>query len=235
MTLSHHIAEDLRRNGVPADRIRVVPPFVPPSPVVRAPRRPHDAVKLLFLGRLEPLKGVRQLLDALGPLAERLARPVSLVVAGDGGEREALEAYAGSLFAFDGRVQVRFTGWQVQSGRARLLAEADALVVPSVWPEPFGLVGLEAAAAGVPAVAFAVGGVPEWLRDGENGCLAPAEGARPALLAEAIARCVSSPGDLARLSAGARAVAAQWSIERHVTMLDGALALARQFTVSRAS
>jgi glycosyltransferase involved in cell wall biosynthesis len=235
MTLSHHMAEELQRNGVPAERIRVVPPFVQPSPVVRAPRRPHEAAKLLFLGRLEPLKGVRQLLDALGPLADRLARPVSLVVAGDGGERDALEAHAASLFTFDGRIQVRFTGWQVQSGRGRLLAEADALVVPSVWPEPFGLVGLEAASAGVPAVAFAVGGIPEWLRDGENGCLAPANGARPALLAEAIARCVASPGDLARLSAGARAAAAQWTIERHLAMLDGALALAQELRVSRAS
>ena len=235
MTLSHHMAEELQRNGVPAERIRIVPPFVQPSPVVRAPRRPHDAAKLLFLGRLEPLKGVRQLLDALSPLAERLGRPVSLVIAGDGGERDALEAYAASLFAFDGRIQVRFTGWQVQSGRARLLAEADALVVPSIWPEPFGLVGLEAAAAGVPAVAFAVGGIPEWLRDGENGCLAPAEGARPALLAEAIARCVGSPGDLARLSAGARTVAAQWTIDRHMAMLDGALSLAQELRVSRAS
>jgi glycosyltransferase involved in cell wall biosynthesis len=235
MTLSHHMAEELRRNGVPAERIRVVPPFVQPSPVVRAPRRPHEAAKLLFLGRLEPLKGVRQLLDALSHVADRLARPVSLVVAGDGAERDALEAHAASLFTFDGRIQVRFTGWQVQSGRARLLAEADALVVPSVWPEPFGLVGLEAASAGVPAVAFAVGGIPEWLRDGENGCLAPADGARPALLAEAIARCVASPGDLARLSAGARAVAAQWTIERHLAMLDGALALAQELRVSRAS
>jgi glycosyltransferase involved in cell wall biosynthesis len=235
MTLSYHMAEELQRNGVPAERIRVVPPFVQPSPVVRAPRRPHEAAKLLFLGRLEPLKGVRQLLDALGPLADRLTRPVSLVVAGDGGERDALEAHAASLFTFDGRIQVRFTGWQVQSGRARLLAEADALVVPSVWPEPFGLVGLEAASAGVPAVAFAVGGIPEWLRDGENGCLAPADGARPALLAEAIARCVASPGDLARLSAGARAVAAQWTIERHLAMLDEALALAQELRVSRAS
>ena len=235
MTLSQHMAEELRRNGVPADRIRVVPPFVLPSPVVRAPRRPHDAAKLLLLGRLEALKGVRQLLDSLGPLADRLGRPVSLVIAGDGGERNALEAYAASLFAFEGRIQVRFTGWQVHSGRARLLAEADALVVPSVWPEPFGLVGLEAAAAGVPAVAFAVGGIPEWLRDGENGCLAPAEGARPALLAEAIARCVGSPADLARLSAGARAAAAQWTIDRHLAMLDGVLALAQEPRVSRAS
>ena len=69
-------------------------------------------------------------------------------------------------------VSIEFAGWQDETGRARLLADADALVVPSIWPEPFGLVGLEAAAAGVPAIAFRVGGIPEWLHDGENGCLA---------------------------------------------------------------
>ena len=47
------------------------------------------------------------------------------------------------------------------------------LVVPSVWPEPFGSVGMAAARCGVPAAAFAVGGIPQWLHDGVNGHLAP--------------------------------------------------------------
>jgi len=236
MALSHHMAGELRCNGVPADRVYVVPPFVTASSVVRTPRTAGGDVRLLFLGRLEPLKGARQLLDALTPLADRLSRPVSLVIAGDGTERHALETHASSRFTVEGRVRVRFTGWQGEGARGRLLTDADALVVPSLWPEPFGLVGLEACAAGLPVVAFAAGGIPEWLKEGENGCLAPAEGARPELLADAIARCVASPQVLAALSAGARAAAAQWTIERHMTRLEQVLSLAvKPAVVSQAS
>ena len=53
-----------------------------------------------------------------------------------------------------------------------LLASAGLLVVPSLWPEPFGLVGFEAAAHGVPVAGFRVGGIPEWLIDGVTGHLA---------------------------------------------------------------
>jgi glycosyltransferase involved in cell wall biosynthesis len=80
-------------------------------------------------------------------------------------------------------------------------------VVPSLWPEPFGLVGLEAARLSVPAVAFDVGGVTEWLKDGVNGFLAPGDPPTAQGLAGAIARCFSAPGQMATLRAGARAVA----------------------------
>ena len=93
-------------------------------------------------------------------------------------------------------------------------------MVPSVWPEPFGLVGLEAAAAGVPAVAYTSGGIPEWLQDGENGCLARAQDTSPALLADAIVRCVADPAELRRLSEGARRSASAWTLGLHVTRLD---------------
>lgn len=221
MTLSEHMASEMRRNGVPAGRVHVVPPFVAPFAGARGPRLGDGTIRLLFLGRLEPLKGARQLLLSLPAVLDRLDRPVSLVVAGDGAERESLETQAASLSASEPRIRIRFTGWQGEAARARLLAEADALVVPSLWPEPFGLVGLEAAAAGVPAVAFASGGIPEWLHEGVNGCLAPPDGARSALLAEAIARCVGSADVLARLAAGARESAARWTIERHMAGLHG--------------
>ena len=79
-----------------------------------------------------------------------------------------------------------------ETGKNALFASAALLVVPSVWPEPFGLVGLEAGAHGVPAVAFETGGVGEWLRDGTNGLMA---GRRPAVepLARAIAAALADP------------------------------------------
>ena len=67
---------------------------------------------------------------------------------------------------------------------------ADLLVVPSLWPEPFGLVGLEAARHRLPVAAFAVGGIPDWLRPGVNGYLAPGDPPTPGGLADAIIACL---------------------------------------------
>ena len=221
VTLSDHMAEELRRNGVEGPRIHVVPPFVVPVCCGHGtPRRlSRETIRLLYMGRLEPLKGVRQLLLALPHVVSRSGRAVRLTVAGDGSQARPLAKLAASLRAADERIHVAFIGWQQDAAKARLFAEADALVMPSIWPEPFGLTGLEAATAGVPAVAFATGGIPEWLRDGENGSLAPAAGGCPERLADAIVRCVESPEQLARLSDGARRSAARWTLQRHLAGL----------------
>ena len=220
VTLSHHMADEMRRNGVPSDRVHVVPPFVSADVPQDFDREDGDTCRLLYLGRLERLKGVMHLLDALPVVWRALKRPLHVTVAGDGAERQTLEEQAARIIRAHAGITVQFAGWQGDSGRARLFAEADALVVPSIWPEPFGLVGLEAAAAGVPAVAFATGGIPEWLHDGENGCLAPARGASSDLLAAAIIRCIGIPGELRRLSDGARRSSAAWTLGRHVAALD---------------
>lgn len=226
VTLSAHMRDELLRHGLSPARVHVLPPFA--APAESAPGSTSEAgsaVRLLFVGRLEPLKGVDRLLDALPLVVSRLG-PVSLTVAGDGAERPALEAQARRAGRRDPRVAVRFAGWQQPDGLARLLAESDAIVVPSLWPEPFGLVGLEAAAAGVPAVAFASGGIVDWLKDDVTGCLAPAAGARPEALADAIVRCVGNRDVRARLAQGARERASHLTVERHLAALDGVLSKA---------
>jgi glycosyltransferase involved in cell wall biosynthesis len=95
----------------------------------------------------------------------------------------------------------------------------DLLVVPSLWPEPLGLIGLEAAACGVPAAAFDVGGIGEWLRDGVNGHLAPANPARPETLAAAIVECLRDPDTHSALSRGAFEIASRHSMGAHVAAL----------------
>jgi glycosyltransferase involved in cell wall biosynthesis len=72
----------------------------------------------------------------------------------------------------------------------------------------------------VPAAAFAVGGIPEWLADGVNGRLAPAGPPRAAGLATAIAACLRDPAEHARLRAGARAAAARLGFAEHATRLE---------------
>lgn len=222
VAFSTHMKEELVRHGL--ERVVVIPPFVTSAAILPREASGLEAVRLLYLGRLETLKGPGRLIDALPLLAAKLSRPVELTIAGEGSDRSALETQATGIG--DPRVAVLFAGWQDADGRARLLSRADALVLPSLLPEPFGLVGLEAAAAGVPSVAFDSGGVRDWLRDGETGCLAPASGGRADLLADAVARCTGDPVVRGRLAASARAAAARWSIDRHMSALEPVLAAA---------
>jgi len=227
VTLSEHMRDEMLRQGLSRSRLHVIPPFVAvPDAQPTIPTSAGPTTRLLFLGRLEPLKGVARLLDALPLVAAAIARPVSLTIAGEGGDRALLENRARRIETAEPRVSVRFAGWQQAEGRGRLLAETDAIVVPSLWPEPFGLVGLEAGAAGVPAVAFAAGGIVDWLKDDATGTLAAADGARPQALAEAIVRCVGNPDVRARLGRAARAFAAAWTIDRHLGALDAVLSQA---------
>ena len=107
--------------------------------------------------------------------------------------------------------------------RTRLFGDAHLLVVPSLWPEPFGLIGLEAAACGVPAAAFDVGGISEWLHDGVSGYLAPANPPPAAALAAAIVKCLRDRPTHDALSQGALEIASRHSMDAHVTALLGVL------------
>jgi glycosyltransferase involved in cell wall biosynthesis len=98
--------------------------------------------------------------------------------------------------------------------------------VPSVWPEPFGLVGLEAAVFGVPAVAFDVGGIREWLTDGASGRLVTR--GDTAAMGDAIAALLRDSSERARLGAGARAASARLSPEAHLARLEAVLDGARR-------
>ena len=91
-----------------------------------------------------------------------------------------------------GRRHLRRVRRLAPPGRPHVVCLDDVVVMPSLWPEPFGLVGLEANRRGVPVVAFATGGIPEWLHDGVNGCLAPGDPPTADGLADALIRCIRS-------------------------------------------
>jgi glycosyltransferase involved in cell wall biosynthesis len=99
------------------------------------------------------------------------------------------------------------------------MKKSALLVVPSLWPEPFGLVGLEAGLLGLPAAAFAVGGIPEWLSNGVNGFLAPGDPPTAAGLAQAIANCLQDANQYARLRQGAQMMAQRYTMKAHLDKL----------------
>jgi len=212
---SRHMHQEYRRQGIPADRLHVLP--LPPPGIERDPDPPtarSPAGRLLMVGRLTDLKGGHLLLEALPLAAEQLGMPLSLTVAGDGPERQHLEHRARER-----KLQVHFAGWVDATTRNRLMRQADLLVLPSAWPEPWGLAGLEAACVGVPAVAFAAGGIPEWLVPGESGELAPADPPTARGLAAAIVRALADPDHYARLCRGAWQGVERYTMERHAESL----------------
>ena len=178
---SAHMKREYVRNGAAAARVYVNPLF--PTEAIDAPAPPfrRRAGIVAFAARMTALKGGDVLIRAVAEASARLGAPLRLTMMGDGPQRPAWER-----LARDRGLDCTFTGWQSGAARWRWLAEATVLAVPSTWPEPFGLVGLEAAALGVPAVAFDVGGVREWLRPGENGYLAAGNPPSAAAFADAL-------------------------------------------------
>jgi glycosyltransferase involved in cell wall biosynthesis len=191
-------------------------PPVRPAEAADALGSVHRPLRVLFLGRMTRLKGGDVLIRAAAE-AKHSGTHVRLTMAGDGPQRDEWHDLARRL-----GVDASFTGWLDDAKRTSALEDADVLAVPSVWPEPFGLVGPEAGACGVPAVAFDVGGIREWLHDGKNGWLVPGR-PKPDTLAAVLVRIARDPQALARMATGARAAAAQLSLARHVSALEEVL------------
>ena len=211
---SEHMADEYARHGVARNRLAMLPLFSATT-VRDTDTSSRDSV--LFLGRMTDLKGGDLLIRAVSRAAQRIGRPIPLVLAGDGPQRHAWE----QLASREG-VDASFPGWLDADRRAAALARAIVLAVPSVWPEPFGLVGLEAAAMGVPAVAFDTGGIRQGLRDRVSGLLVPPSGGYSAFAA-ALAEILEQPILRARLSGGALAAAREMSAGAHITGLERVL------------
>ena len=213
---SGHMRNEYIAHGLPADAVHAIPLFAASGSPPRE-RTTGPAIDVLFLGRMTDLKGPSLLLDAVARASRALGRPVSIVMAGDGPLMGSLRRRAAALSG----VEAQFPGWVDALARAALFARTTLLAVPSVWPEPFGLVGLEAAAHGVPSVAFDVGGIREWLADGVNGRLIAAGDI--AAMSDVIAALLRDPASRARLGEGARAAAARFSADAHLSRLEAVL------------
>jgi glycosyltransferase involved in cell wall biosynthesis len=173
--------------------------------------------RVVFAGRIVRPKGVGVLI--------RAAREVDgeFILCGDGRELDGMRELARSLGVEE---RVRFTGWLDAGQLATELAEASVVVMPSLWPEPFGIVGIEAFAAGRPAIASATGGIEDWLEDGVNGLSVPPADA-PAL-AGALNELLADPDRQRRMGlAGKEMVARRFSGEQHVSALLAAYRTAR--------
>jgi glycosyltransferase involved in cell wall biosynthesis len=215
---SAHMRDEYVNNGADARNVHVNPLFVSGTPLARE-RAPDVPPSVVFLGRMTRLKGGDMLVRAIATASARLGTPIHLTMLGDGPERAAWERLASHL-----NVTATFTGWLSGDERWRWIQRATLLAVPSVWPEPFGLVGLEAARLGVPAIAFDVGGIREWLTPGENGYLVAGDPPRPSAFADGLVTALRDPGTLREMGERAPATVRRLSLDRHLDRLEDILA-----------
>jgi D-inositol-3-phosphate glycosyltransferase len=209
-----------RLYGADPGRIEIVPPGVVHAFFSPGPRQgaraalAHldlgDGPMLLFVGRIQPLKGLDVAVRALGALEDR--RAVLVVVGGASGrdgrlEVERIDKLAASLGLSD---RIRFTDPQPHHLLSTYYRAADVVLVPS-RSESFGLVALEAAACGTPVVAAAVGGLRTLVEHGRTGFLV--EGRDPEVFAAYTEQILTNPAlgrELAVAAAG-RARNFTWS------------------------
>ena len=175
-----------------------------------------------YLGTLGPWKGVEQLLAAFALLrADPGMADLRLLIAGRGDEhyeRALKQRFEGPACTFLGQVKPK-----------QLLSQLDALVVPSLWHEPLGMVSVEALMAGVPVIAAMRGGIPETVRHEDNGLLY--DPAQPGALEACMRRLAQQADLLPRLAARSVASVARFTdVQR---MLDEYVALYEELTARR--
>lgn len=171
-------------NGMPAEKLVVKYNFVEDTDL----RRTGSGEHLLYLGRLTEEKGVRLLMAAWDRIAAAGGLGVPLVIAGAGPLADEVDAWSRS------RTDVRFAGLADKAGSRALVARSVAVVVPSRWLETFGLVVVEAMAAGVPSVVAGHSSLAELVQDGVTG-LTHVPGDAASLAAE-LGRIVRAPSSL---------------------------------------
>ncbi|WP_270363646.1 glycosyltransferase family 4 protein [Eubacterium ramulus] len=172
---------------IPDSKCRVVYNGVVPQTEYRKPKKGaverNHIFKIVFIGRLEKIKGVHLLIEATDELRKKY--PVQLEVVGYGGEQENLQMMSEKLGL--GEI-VHFAGMQRDIGK--YLKTADIFVYPSICEEVFGISLVEAMSYGVPCVANEVGGIPEIITEHKNGVLTSEKTGKA--VAEAIASLIEA-------------------------------------------
>jgi glycosyltransferase involved in cell wall biosynthesis len=179
--------------GLPEDRV-----FVRYNLITRRDRlQTAPEPMVVYAGRLDEIKGVRLLMAGWDRYREQAGEPgLRLTIAGAGTLEDEVSAWAST------RPSVALTGALSSADCASLISRARAVVLPSAWEETFGLVAIEAMAAGVPPIASGHGSFPELITPGVDGALF--DKGDPAALGRAIADAERNPEQYASYGEQAR-------------------------------
>ncbi len=161
LAMSDYMMHNLEQNGWDMSKVKKLYPIF--EVTERASKPVNTEPIVLYVGQLIKGKGVDYLLQAIS----KIYQPLRLMIIGTGNEEQNIKNLIKSMKLED---RVELVGWT--SEVEKFYRQADLVVVPSRWQEPFGLVGLEAFSYQTPVIGFNVGGVSEWLHDNRNGYLA---------------------------------------------------------------
>jgi len=160
VVISEFMRTNLLMNGFEPEKIHKIHPVK--TPAESMPAQKNETPVILYVGQIIRGKGVDLLIDAVS----RFKCEFELRIVGKGNDEEYIK---GLIKQYGIEKNVKLCGWSSDIGE--YYRNCDVVAVPSRWQEPFGLVGIEAFSYGKPVVAFDVGGISEWLFDGENGFL----------------------------------------------------------------
>lgn len=155
---------ELEKNGIRSEDILIFPPVPRAGEPLQSDFGPRNL--LLYMGQIIRGKGVDVMIEALA----KVRGEFECIILGDGHHLPYCKELAAKLGL---EKRVRFAGFIPQEELRAYCAEATAVLIPSLWPEPIATVGLEVMRHGLPVIAFDAGGIKDWLTDGENGRLIP--------------------------------------------------------------
>jgi phosphatidyl-myo-inositol dimannoside synthase len=230
---SRHTKSLLEMWNLPSERIKIVYPPIPAEVMREAalwePALKEDSeLNIATICRLVNIKGIDVALRALKILVER-GIPCRFVVGGDGPERGSLAKLVDELGLKD---RVHFAGPVIGEEKWQILRNADVFVMPSrgsskIEQEGFGIVFIEAAAFGIPAIGSNTGGISDAILDNETGLLVPTESA--SALAEALTFLYRNPETRRRMGrAGRERAVREFSPRAVATQFKEEVAKARQ-------
>jgi glycosyltransferase involved in cell wall biosynthesis len=199
VVMSEYIREQVIHAGTLGEKINVVPYS---TPVYNGPVGTTDEKRhIVFAGRVAEIKGPHVMIRALVPVLKRYDNVVIDIV-GDGPQRSHLM----TLIADEGlENRVILHGWQDREQTLSKINSAYLVVFPSIYPEAFGIVGIEAMMRGKPVIGFDVGGVRTWLRSGETGILL--QSSEHEKLRESVIQLLEDPALYKKFSTNAARVA----------------------------
>jgi glycosyltransferase involved in cell wall biosynthesis len=169
-------------------------------------------MNLLYVGRLEIEKGVKELIKSIPYVAKRFPA-IHLDVVGQGSLASELVTMARKLGVDK---HISFVGQVSKKQTERYYKNAKLFIMPSLWPEPFGLVGLEAMSFGVPVIGSGSGGM-DWLRNGKNGMVINPH--KPKAIADAIGSLLDDEKVYTKLSRNATDELKERTLSHYTTQL----------------
>lgn len=169
---------------------------------------------LLYAGRIDYGKGLQYIIDAMPAILTKYPE-AKLFIVGNGNYKKEIKE---KVIKADLLRNISFINFIKREQMERQYVRSSIVIVPSIWPEPLGMVGIEAMSVGRPIIASNIGGIPEWLLNNKTGFLIEPQNSEQ--IADKVITLFSNQKLAHKISKCARRKAEEYSINRHVNELE---------------